>query len=194
MSRTVQEVTFMAAKMKENGYRIPGQSDSVAENIVQDSLVIKKDKTKKAVDKDILIPETNWSQEQQRALETALVKYKKNTTDDRWQNISNCVQGKTKQECLVRYKYLCEIVKSQKRAATEAESNEADNNAKDVENDDTDSLHKGDDVGAFEEEPEEDLGSKEKGKKTRNKRKERRRRRDLSSDEDSDDAYHYEIS
>lgn len=37
MNRTVTEITFMAAKMKENGYRVPGQTDSVAETIVQES-------------------------------------------------------------------------------------------------------------------------------------------------------------
>lgn len=37
MNRSVTEITFMAAKMKENGYRVPGQTDSVAELIVQDS-------------------------------------------------------------------------------------------------------------------------------------------------------------
>lgn len=37
MNRTVTEITFMAAKMKENGYRVPGQTDSVAENIVQET-------------------------------------------------------------------------------------------------------------------------------------------------------------
>ena len=34
MNRTVHEITFMAAKLKENGYRVPGQTDSVSENIV----------------------------------------------------------------------------------------------------------------------------------------------------------------
>lgn len=48
MNRSVQEITFMAAKMKENGYRVPGQTDSVAETIVQDveaKKVIKIEKT-----------------------------------------------------------------------------------------------------------------------------------------------------
>lgn len=37
MNRTITEITFMAAKMKENGYRVPGQIDSVAENIVEET-------------------------------------------------------------------------------------------------------------------------------------------------------------
>jgi len=117
----------MAAKMKENGYRIPGQSESVAENIVQESQqAVRKEKVKKSAgtanEKSMLIPETNWTQEQQRALEAAIVKYRKTAGGgDRWQKIANSVPEKTKEECLVRYKYLCELVKTQKKAEEEEE-------------------------------------------------------------------------
>lgn len=46
MNRSVPEITFMAAKMKENGYKLPGHTDSVAENIVQE--------VKKVIFKDII--------------------------------------------------------------------------------------------------------------------------------------------
>lgn len=39
---------------------------------------------------------TEWSQEQQRALEVALTKYPKGTSVDRWEKIANCIEGKTK--------------------------------------------------------------------------------------------------
>lgn len=39
---------------------------------------------------------TEWSQEQQRALEAALSKYPKGTSVDRWEKIANCIEGKTK--------------------------------------------------------------------------------------------------
>jgi len=39
---------------------------------------------------------TEWSQEQQRALEAALIKYPKGISVDRWEKIANCVEGKTK--------------------------------------------------------------------------------------------------
>lgn len=39
---------------------------------------------------------TEWSQEQQRALESALIKYPKGTSMDRWEKIAACVIGKTK--------------------------------------------------------------------------------------------------
>ncbi|XP_037937268.1 uncharacterized protein F54F2.9 [Teleopsis dalmanni] len=193
MNRTVQEVTFMAAKMKENGYRIPGQSDSVAENIVQQTNeAVKKEKIKKTAQNDILLPETNWSQEQQRALEAAIIKYRKNATGDRWEKIANCVPEKTKEECLVRYKYLCELVKSQKKAeedenkklaetanseqpSTIDESSQVDNNNEPVSQ-----------ARESENDEEETALTVGKGGKKRNKRKERRRRGQFSSDEESD--------
>ncbi|XP_054728368.1 uncharacterized protein F54F2.9 [Anastrepha obliqua] len=192
MNRSVQEVTFMAAKMKENGYRLPGQSaEQSSEFTPQAQEITKKEKVKKTapVDKNILVPETNWSQEQQRALESAITKYRKNATGDRWQKIANCVPEKSKEECLMRYKYLCELVKSQKKSEEEAA---ADN--EETTNEKTEAI--------VEEAPaslnvadnnEEDV-SVEKGGKKRSKRKERRRRRDMSSEEDSDAAYQYEMN
>ncbi|XP_016977002.1 uncharacterized protein F54F2.9 [Drosophila rhopaloa] len=193
MNRSVQEVTFMAAKMKENGYRIPGQTDSVAENLVQESQQAqRKEKVKKATaapasaaapaEKSMLIPETNWTQEQQRALEAAIVKYRKTAGGDRWQKIANSVPEKTKEECLVRYKYLCELVKTQKRA--EEEANEPDEDAAAIEEE----LPEEEPPAPPEPEPEAPVGKK------LSKREQRRRKRDLSSGEDSDDPYQYEIS
>lgn len=191
MNRSVQEVTFMAAKMKENGYRLPGQnSEQNSEFTTQAQEVVKKEKVKKtaATDNQILVPETNWSQEQQRALESAIIKYRKNATGDRWQKIANCIPEKTKEECLLRYKYLCELVKSQKKSEEEvAAANDAATNkivetivevlppVKNIEN--------------FE-----DNTTTEKGAKKRSKREERRRRRNMSGDEDSDDPYQYEMN
>lgn len=188
MNRTVQEVTFMAAKMKENGYRLPSQTqDSVAESIVQTSKdIAKKEKVKSG--NNIIIPETNWSQDQQKALESAIMKYRKTAGGDRWEKIAHCVPEKTKEECLVRYKYLCELVKSQKKS----EETETDLNESEVQ--ESESVPK----TAMDVETKpvtaEDLANEEWQKKPsgkkRNKRKERRKR-DLSSDEDSDNAYTY---
>lgn len=200
MNRSVQEVTFMAAKMKENGYRIPGQSDSVAENLVQESQQAqRKEKVKKSAtgattvlaaggEKSMLIPETNWTQEQQRALEAAIVKYRKTAGGDRWQKIANSVPEKTKEECLVRYKYLCELVKTQKRAEEEAQEPEEAQESPDAA-----------EAGEAELETEEQAAPIEApapapASKKLSKREQRRRKRDLSSGDDSDDAYQYEIS
>lgn len=39
---------------------------------------------------------TEWSQDQQKALEAALLKYPKTGSSDRWEKIATCVEGKTK--------------------------------------------------------------------------------------------------
>ncbi|KAH8416533.1 hypothetical protein KR222_007788 [Zaprionus bogoriensis] len=199
MNRSVQEVTFMAAKMKENGYRIPGQTESVAESLVQESQqAVRKEKVKKSAttagagaggsEKSMLIPETNWTQEQQRALEAAIVKYRKTAGGDRWQKIANSVPEKTKEECLVRYKYLCELVKTQKKAEEEGDA-EAEPDADEAPAKPEEQLEQ---TPAAVEEPAE-AAAPAPGKKL-SKREQRRRKRDLSSGEDSDDAYQYEIS
>ena len=37
-----------------------------------------------------------WSQDEQKALEAALLKYPKTGSADRWEKISACIEGKTK--------------------------------------------------------------------------------------------------
>ncbi|KAH8315488.1 hypothetical protein KR074_006951 [Drosophila pseudoananassae] len=204
MNRSIQEVTFMAAKMKENGYRIPGQSDSVAETLVQESQQAqRKEKVKKTAtaattvtaaggEKSMLIPETNWTQEQQRALEAAIVKYRKTAGGDRWQKIANSVPEKTKEECLVRYKYLCELVKTQKRAEEEAQEPEEAQESPDAAEVDEAELETEEQVAPAEDSAA--ASAPAPASKKLSKREQRRRKRDLSSGEDSDDAYQYEIS
>ncbi|XP_001354998.3 dnaJ homolog subfamily C member 1 [Drosophila pseudoobscura] len=202
MNRSVQEVTFMAAKMKENGYRIPGQTESVAENLVQESQeAVRKEKVKKSAsvtataapgtvtsssEKSMLIPETNWTQEQQRALEAAIVKNRKAASGDRWQKIANSVPEKTKEECLVRYKYLCELVKTQKQAEeAEAVANAELDNPPNEE---------GLPEELLAEEVEAPAAATAVSKKL-SKRELRRQKQNYSTSDDSDaDAYQYEIS
>lgn len=191
MNRSVQEVTFMAARMKESGYRLPNeQTESIAEAIVQETVK----KVKRVVDPQ---PETKndssdalWSQEQQKLLETAIVKYPKTSAGDRWQKISNTVPGKTKEECLARYKYLVDKVKAQK-AAKETELNEkfeniADNAAAEeqtpAEEETTDQKIMDEvDIAVTEH------AAQKSGGKPRNKRKERKKQMEFSSGEDEND-------
>ncbi|XP_063308606.1 dnaJ homolog subfamily C member 1 [Pelobates fuscus] len=56
-----------------------------------------------------------WSQNQQRLLELALQQYPKGT-GERWDKISKCVPGKTKEDCMYRYKLLVELVQKKKQA------------------------------------------------------------------------------
>ncbi|XP_074659723.1 dnaJ homolog subfamily C member 1-like [Tubulanus polymorphus] len=62
-----------------------------------------------------------WTQAQQKTLEWALAKHPKGTTD-RWDKIAECITGKTKEDCIERFKYLAEMVK--KRKATVANTKE----------------------------------------------------------------------
>lgn len=124
MGRAVSEVTHMAAKMKETAFKVPGQTESVAETIIQEATK-QKIKTKKTEPSDGSAEvSANWSQAQQAALETAIQKYPKSGSSDRWQKIANSVPGKTKEECMTRYKYLVELVRKQKEEKERATASE----------------------------------------------------------------------
>ncbi|NXG49846.1 DNJC1 protein, partial [Psilopogon haemacephalus] len=56
-----------------------------------------------------------WTQNQQKLLEMALQQYPKGTAD-RWDKIAKCVPGKSKEECIARYKLLVELVQKKKMA------------------------------------------------------------------------------
>lgn len=104
MNRTVVEVTHMAKKVKDEGLK-PGTSEETTEERS------KKVKTcAEAVD-----CVADWSQEQQKALEAALIKYPKSTLVNRWEKIANCVEGKTKDECQIRYRQLVDLVKKKQQ-------------------------------------------------------------------------------
>ncbi|NXG79864.1 DNJC1 protein, partial [Baryphthengus martii] len=60
-------------------------------------------------------PEELWTQNQQKLLEMALQQYPKGTSD-RWDKIAKCVPGKSKEECIGRYKLLVELVQKKKMA------------------------------------------------------------------------------
>jgi len=57
--------------------------------------------------------EDQWSQEQQKSLETALSQFPKGTSE-RWDRIAGKVEGKTKEQCMLRFKFLAEQVKKKK--------------------------------------------------------------------------------
>ena len=88
MNRTADEIRFMAHKIKDKDYRPSVDSDGVLETKRE------KVKTRNIVEVGV-IANSDWNQEQQKALEKALVAYPK-TIADRWEKISNCVPHKTK--------------------------------------------------------------------------------------------------
>lgn len=134
MNRSVYDVTHMAAKLKETAYKVPGQADSPAEQILQEA---SKNKVKTRKVTDHVQAESVWTQEQQKALEAAIIKHPKSAVGDRWQKIASSVPGKTKEECLARYKYLVEFIKKQKQT-TELQEEKLAEEAKSSENVDQD--------------------------------------------------------
>uniref|UniRef100_A0A182JAY5 J domain-containing protein n=1 Tax=Anopheles atroparvus TaxID=41427 RepID=A0A182JAY5_ANOAO len=128
MQRSVEEITYMAAKLKECGYRLPHQAaaDTSAAEALAAGLVPVKVKTKTRDQTTVdaasgAAVNSNWSQQQQQSLEVAIQKYPKSANYDRWQKIANSVPGKTKEECIARYKYLVELVKKQKTTTVAVE-------------------------------------------------------------------------
>ena len=54
-----------------------------------------------------------WSQDQQKSLELALSHFPKGTSE-RWDRIATKVEGKTKEQCMLRFKTLAEQIKKKK--------------------------------------------------------------------------------
>jgi len=168
MERTAEEVTKMAAKIKNNPSIVPkkqgmtgreekrliaddcleaqvaGDDDSDDEEedegsqteeevdedgyvvygaVKAEEYVIPEEKSKKktkggklgevAEDEDAV-----WSQEQQRSLEQALTQFPKGSAE-RWDRIAGKVEGKSKEQCMARFKQLAEQVKRKKAEAAE---------------------------------------------------------------------------
>lgn len=109
MHRPAAEVAHMAKKLKEDGYRPP---QIIAEEQPR--------KTKTRAAEAPLPAASEWSQPQQKALENALTKFPKGGSGDRWEKIAKCVPGKTKEECMYRYRQLVELVKKKKETTTES--------------------------------------------------------------------------
>ncbi|EFX67443.1 hypothetical protein DAPPUDRAFT_261672 [Daphnia pulex] len=59
-----------------------------------------------------------WTQKQQKSLETALACYTKGCSE-RWERIAKAVPDKTKEECMMRLKYLSDLVKKKKHMEEE---------------------------------------------------------------------------
>ncbi len=60
---------------------------------------------------ELAVLEDEWTQDQQNCFENALLEYPASVEKhERWQQISQRVNGKNKQQCLARYRFLKEYI------------------------------------------------------------------------------------
>lgn len=109
IGRPVTEVTNMASKLKANGYRLH-QTPNAQNNTKKK---IKTEKIENLVNNVQNQNQSFWTQDQQKAMENALLVFPKGHSD-RWDHIAEQVPGKSKEQCMLRYKHLVELVKKQK--------------------------------------------------------------------------------
>lgn len=127
MNRPAAEVAHMAHKLKDSVLKNLAQkaaNGDVSESNEMMTVVEEPRKVKTRGGKHGDATENNvqsWNQVQQKALESALAKFPKGSSNDRWEKIAKCVPGKTKEECMLRYKQLVDLVKK-KKEKEEAES------------------------------------------------------------------------
>ncbi|XP_071054215.1 dnaJ homolog subfamily C member 2 [Onthophagus taurus] len=92
------------------------------------NVVVTADESKKIDDEKIAINggmtngelkqvDKPWTTQEQQLLEQALKTYPA-STQERWDKIADCVPGRTKKDCMKRYKELVEIIKAKKAAQT----------------------------------------------------------------------------
>ena len=62
-----------------------------------------------------------WTQDEQKLLERALAKYGRDV-EDRWKRIADAVPGKSKEECMLRYKHIALQLRQRKPASAAAKS------------------------------------------------------------------------
>ncbi len=89
----------MNPKKKPSSNQVPDAEKKVAEE--------KKTEATAKSDEDF------WSEDQQKALENALKKYPNSIpANERWLKISQDVPGKTKKQCVDRFKYIAQLIKN----------------------------------------------------------------------------------
>lgn len=111
VGRHVSQVTDMAKQI---------QNTVGSNNTFQDTLPSYSSSTV-TIDQNIITERqaestSDWSQHDQHLLECALKNVPKDTPGvDRWEQIARCIPGKTREECLARYRYIVQLVKAKKR-------------------------------------------------------------------------------
>nr|XP_046189852.1 dnaJ homolog subfamily C member 1-like isoform X1 [Oncorhynchus gorbuscha] len=97
-------------RQRDFDYTAAAEKDSGEEQSPPPSSVPQPSKEKATAETDDV-----WTQNQQKLLELALQQYPRGTTE-RWDWIAKVVPGKRKEECMIRYKLLAELVLKRKQA------------------------------------------------------------------------------
>ena len=100
-------------EVDEDGYLVL-QASQPEEYVIPEEKKKKKTKGGKLGDTEA-DQEDVWSQEQQKLLEAALASFPKGT-NERWERIAGKVEGKTKEQCMLRFKFLAEQIKKKKES------------------------------------------------------------------------------
>jgi len=93
-------------------YSVAGKEDYVPVEVK------KKQKTKAVPIEEENSEANDWSQEQQKCFEVSLKQFPKGTSE-RWDRIAGKVNGKTKEQCMARFKHLAEMIKKKKEEAAQ---------------------------------------------------------------------------
>merc|ERR1711990_1272317 len=104
-------------EVDEDGYVVYG-AVKAEEYVIPEEKSKKKTKGGKLWEAGGEGEDTVWSQEQQRSLEVALTQFPKGSAE-RWDRIAGKVEGKSKEQCMARFKQLAEQVKKKKAEAAE---------------------------------------------------------------------------
>jgi len=99
-------------EVDEDGYLVL-QPSKPEEYVIPEEKKKKKTKGGKLGEGEAGPDEDAWSQEQQKSLEVALSQFPKGTSE-RWERIAGKVEGKTKEQCMLRFKFLAEQIKKKK--------------------------------------------------------------------------------
>ncbi|XP_070566702.1 dnaJ homolog subfamily C member 1-like [Ptychodera flava] len=118
-SKNTEEETGVRRRQKRNPKTsertllIGQKSENISANSIEVADLKNKTKIEEENSDEMKRTDKTWSQEQQKMLELSLKKYPK-TTPERWDKITAEIPGKTKDECIVRYKELVEMVRKKK--------------------------------------------------------------------------------
>jgi hypothetical protein len=114
VGRHVSQVTDMAKQIQNtvgsniNTFQENNPSFSSSSVTIDENIITERHQSESPSD---------WSQTDQHLLECALKNIPKDTPGaDRWEQIARCIPGKTRDECLTRYRYIVQLVKAKKTA------------------------------------------------------------------------------